>query len=159
MLCQIAMLKRFLMTPTYQVLRLYWFLRRPNTAGCRAIALTPKGEIVLIMHSYMPGWHLPGGGRSQDEEPAAAVLRELREEIGLIRHSSMDLFAEYDHAVDFKTDRVSLFVVRDIAYFPRWSFEIAAVAKFALDKLPADVSAATRRRIAEFQGKAKAQKW
>jgi hypothetical protein len=63
----------------------------------------------------------------------------------------MELFAEYAHVIDFKGDRVSLFVARDVIYAPRRSLEIAAVAEFPIDQLPADASAATRRRIAEFR--------
>lgn len=152
------MLKRLIMTSVHQLMRLFWFFRRPTTAGARAIALTPEGKVILIRHSYIPGWHLPGGGRRAEEDPSAAVLRELREEIGLVSHGSLAFFAEYEHIIDFKNDRVALFVVRDVVNAPRWSLEIAAVGEFAMDDLPADASPPTYRRIAEFRGAAPIQR-
>lgn len=147
------MLKRLIMTSVHQALRLYWFFRRPRTAGARAIALTAEGKVILIKHSYIRGWHLPGGGRGAAEDASLAMLRELREEIGLVSHGGLAFMAEYEHIIDFKRDRVSLFVVKDVAYAPRRSLEIVAVEEFALDELPADASLPTRRRLAEFQGK------
>src|SRR5688500_11712302 len=107
-------MKRLIMTAVHRAMRIYWVFRRPRTQGVRAIALTPEGHVVLIRHSYVPGWHLPGGGRRRDEDPQAAMLRELREEIGLVSHGSVDFFSEYHQIVDFRRDCVSLFVVRDV---------------------------------------------
>jgi 8-oxo-dGTP pyrophosphatase MutT (NUDIX family) len=153
----IPLLKRLIMTSVHQALRLYWFFRRPTTAGTRAIALTPEGKVILIRHSYIPGWHLPGGGKGRHEEASAAVLRELREEIGLISHDGLATMAEYEHVIDFKHDRVSLFVVRNVAYAPHPTLEIVDVGEFELDDLPTDASLPTVRRLAEFQGKAAVQ--
>lgn len=43
----------------------------------------PRGEVLLLRHSYGPkGWGLLGGGLDRNEAPEAAAFRELREEIG-----------------------------------------------------------------------------
>jgi len=39
--------------------------------------------VVLVGQSYAAGWHLPGGGVQRGEPPTKAVLRELKEELGL----------------------------------------------------------------------------
>ena len=65
------------------LLKLNWLVRRPRTFGAHALALTPKRKIVLVKLRYAPGWRLPGGGRAKSEDPRDAVLRELREEMGL----------------------------------------------------------------------------
>ncbi|MGD9845279.1 MAG: NUDIX domain-containing protein, partial [Variibacter sp.] len=37
-------------------------LVRGVTLGVRAMVFAPDGSIFLVKHSYLPGWHLPGGG-------------------------------------------------------------------------------------------------
>lgn len=134
----------------YAVLTCYWFVRRPVTFGVRAIPVTPEGRIVLIRHTYVRGWHLPGGGRSRHESPEAACLRELREEIGMTTHASVRFLGDLRGRPTFKRDSVALFVVEDVRFAPRWSLEIEAVEAFAPDQLPEGTTPATHRRIAEW---------
>ena len=71
-------------------LRLGWFVRRPRTFGAHGLALTPEGSVVLVKLRYAPGWRLPGGGRRPHGGSARRpVLRELREEIGMISHGAV----------------------------------------------------------------------
>jgi 8-oxo-dGTP pyrophosphatase MutT (NUDIX family) len=129
--------------------RLVWSVTRPETAGVHAVALTPAGKVVLVTLSYVDGWRLPGGGLKRGEDPRDAVLRELREEIGLTAHGEAALVTVFDHNPDFKKDRSSLFVVRDVQYAPRWSLEVAAVGEFPLDALPPDLSRVTGQLLRE----------
>lgn len=132
---------RFLLTALHGVLKLAWFVRRPRTFGAHALALTPDGKVILVRLRYAPGWRLPGGGRGEHEDPRDAVLRELREEIGLVSHSEVRLAAELEEHPDFKRDLAALLVVRDVRYDrPRWSWEIEDVTEAPIDALPADLS-------------------
>src|SRR5689334_3215370 len=99
---------RLALTAAHRMLKLNWFLRRPRTFGAHALALTPERKVVLVKLRYAPGWRLPGGGRAWDEDPRDAVLRELREEIGLTAHGSVRLAAELDEDSDHKQDLASL---------------------------------------------------
>jgi ADP-ribose pyrophosphatase YjhB (NUDIX family) len=57
--------------------------RDPKVAA--AVVVEADGGIVLGRRAIEPGyglWCLPGGFVNQDEDPAAAALRECREEIG-----------------------------------------------------------------------------
>ncbi len=52
-------------------------------AACALIVR--DGKVLLVRHSYMPGWLLPGGGVERAEAAEHAVIREMQEEIGLVR--------------------------------------------------------------------------
>ncbi len=59
---------------------------RPNVG---AVLFNAAGQVLVARRADMPnaegapgGWQLPQGGMDGDEDPRAAVLRELEEEIG-----------------------------------------------------------------------------
>jgi 8-oxo-dGTP pyrophosphatase MutT (NUDIX family) len=132
--------------PAHAVLKAFWFVRRPNTFGAHAIALTANNRLLLVKLRYAPGWRLPGGGRAEAEDPRDAALRELREEIGMTSYGEVSLASELQESVDFKRDTASVVVVRDVEYRPRrWSWEVEEVREVALDSLPDDTSPQTLR--------------
>ena len=55
------------------------------TLGVAAVLFDGRGRVLLVEHSYHPHfpWGLPGGWIGEDEEPASAIVRELREELQL----------------------------------------------------------------------------
>ncbi|HZW47654.1 MAG TPA: DNA mismatch repair protein MutT, partial [Microvirga sp.] len=42
-------------------LHTYWRFARGMTLGVRAVVLDDRWRVFLIRHTYVPGWHLPGG--------------------------------------------------------------------------------------------------
>jgi len=139
---------RLALTAAHRLLNLHWFLRRPRTFGAHALALTPERKVVLVKLRYAPGWRLPGGGRAWDEDPRDAVLRELREEIGLTAHGSVRLAAELDEDSDHKQDLASLLIVEGVRYTPRrWSWEVERTCEADLDRLPPGLSKRASRWI------------
>jgi 8-oxo-dGTP pyrophosphatase MutT (NUDIX family) len=143
-------LVRAAVTLAHRLLVLRWFITRPRTFGVRAIVLTPERRIVLLRHSYVRGWYLPGGGRARDEDPKAAILRELREEIGLEDHRTIRHIGHYEHRPHHKRDRLDLFLIDGARY--RWtpSLEIEEVGAFDPRALPADVSAGSDADISQW---------
>jgi 8-oxo-dGTP pyrophosphatase MutT (NUDIX family) len=143
------MLKRLLRAGAkafHKILSIGWFFRRPRTFGAHAVALTPDRRLILVKLWYAPGWRLPGGGRDASEPAADAALRELREEIGMTSHGTVNLACELEESVDFKRDLASLVIVRNVEFRPKkWSWEVEAVCDVPLDNLPADLSPQTRR--------------
>jgi 8-oxo-dGTP pyrophosphatase MutT (NUDIX family) len=132
---------RIALTAAHSLLRLTWLIRRPRTFGAHALVLTPERKLVLVKLRYAPGWRLPGGGRDEHEDPRDAVLRELREEIGMTLHGRVRLAAELEQTPYFKRDLASLLIVEDVRYSPpRWSWEIERVIEAPIDDLPADMA-------------------
>jgi 8-oxo-dGTP pyrophosphatase MutT (NUDIX family) len=139
-------LLRVAVTAAHRLLKVGWFVRRPKTFGAHAVALTPAGRLVLVKLRYAPGWRLPGGGRSESEDPRDAAVRELREEIGMSSHGSVEFACELEESIDFKRDTASLVIVRDVQYRPRrWNWEVERVREVELGGLPADLSPQTGR--------------
>ena len=138
----------------HQMLKLGWFVRRPRTFGAHALAFTPDRKVILVKLRYAPGWRLPGGGRSEQEDPRDAVLRELREEIGMTAHGRVRLACELDEPADFKRDLASLLVVEDVRYRPhKWSWEVEAVCEVTMEYLPDDLSARAARWLEAMRDK------
>ena len=63
-----------------RLLHVYWRFARAMTLGVRALVLDQEGRIFLVKHSYVSGWHLPGGGVERGETLRDALERELIEE-------------------------------------------------------------------------------
>ena len=128
--------------------RFIWFFTEPDAVGVHAVPLTPNGKIVLVMLSYAPGWRLPGGGVKKTEDQQTAMLRELREEIGLLDCESIHRVSGFDHRLDHRQGKGTLFVVRGVQYQPRWSLEVKQVGEFCLDDLPRSTAEITRQLLA-----------
>src|ERR1044072_1227621 len=69
-----------------RVLHVYWRFARGMTLGVRAVVIDPTGRVFLVKHSYVAGWHLPGGGVETGETMREALARELIEEGGITEH-------------------------------------------------------------------------
>jgi 8-oxo-dGTP pyrophosphatase MutT (NUDIX family) len=138
---------RVALTAAHKLLRTAWFVRRPRTFGAHALAFTPEGKLILVKLRYAPGWRVPGGGRKGGEPADDAVLRELREEIGMTAHGRVRFACELEEAVDFKRDLAALLIVEDVLYRPRWTWEVEQVGEFPLDDLPPDTAQSTMRWI------------
>jgi 8-oxo-dGTP diphosphatase len=51
--------------------------------GAGAVIRDADGGVLIVKPTYKPAWELPGGAVENDESPAGACARELREELGL----------------------------------------------------------------------------
>ncbi len=123
---------------------------RGKTLGVRGLVLDDKGRVLLIEHTYLDGWWLPGGGVDAMETAHAAVARELREEAGVSPLELPKLLSVHSNERFFPGDHVLLFRV------DRWEpcemtshAEIKNVDFFEVDKLPDNINGGSLRRIQE----------
>jgi ADP-ribose pyrophosphatase YjhB (NUDIX family) len=147
-------LRRALEPVIRRVLHFYWRFSRGATLGARAMVIDGAGRIFLIKHSYVDGWHLPGGGVETGETLLEALARELAEEGNIHLGSAPQLYAVYFNKRSSRRDHVALFIVRDFRQdgHPQPNHEIIEHVFFAPDALPDDASRATRARVAEVLG-------
>lgn len=136
------------------VLHSYWRFSRGTTLGVRAMVIDGTGRIFLVKHSYVEGWHLPGGGVETGETLLEALTRELAEEGNIRIATTPQLYSVYFNKRASRRDHVALFVVRDFRQDgnPEPNREIIAHGFFPPDALPEDVSRGTRARVAEVIG-------
>ena len=137
----------------------FWFVTRPRAFGVHAIALDAGGKVILVRHTYANGWRLPGGGMKRGERPRDAILRELREEIGLTSHGSVTELLTLTHRPEFRRGTAYIFKIEAVLYQPRQSIEIEEIAAFAPDVLPLDASPLTRRLVAAAEAGEAAVEW
>lgn len=132
-----------------------WFrLTRGMTLGVRAIVRDEAGRVFLVRHSYVPGWHLPGGGVEVGQTARAALEAELREEGNFRLGPEPVLLGVYLNLSASKRDHVMLYLVENAHQTaPREpDREIVECGFFPLDALPEGTTLGTRRRLAEFAG-------
>lgn len=129
-----------------------FLVTRPMILGVKAAAFDDEGRIFLVRHTYVSGWHLPGGGVERMETAGDAVVKELREEANIDVPAPRQPFAIYFNRAASRFDHVLLYRFEGIAQTkPRApDREIAEAAFFSLDALPEDTTGATRRRIDEL---------
>lgn len=135
---------------------------RPLSIGVRGIVETREGAVLLVRHTYVGGWHFPGGGLKTGETGEQGVARELREEAAIRLTGAPELFAVYHNRRFSVRDHVLLFRccnwAQDRPFRP--NAEIAEARFFPLDDLPQDLSSGTAARIGEvFGGNPPAGEW
>ncbi len=133
-----------------RLFQLFWRLQRPLTLGVRGVVTNADGDVLLVRHTYTPGWHFPGGGVEKRETAQIALHRELKEEAEITANGAMDLVSVHSNHSAFPNDHVLLFRVREWtqgAFRP--SREIAEIAFFDPLDPPNGVTGGTRRRLNE----------
>lgn len=130
----------------------FFLMRRSMLLGVRGAVIDASERVLLVRHTYTPGWHMPGGGVEVGETLEAALAKELREEAGVTLNAPARLHGVFLNEQLGQRDHVAVFVARDFQWTaPKLpSREIAECGFFPLDRLPAGTSDGTRRRLAEI---------
>jgi 8-oxo-dGTP pyrophosphatase MutT (NUDIX family) len=137
-----------------RVLHTYWRISRGLTLGVRGAVIDAAGRILLIRHTYVPGWHMPGGGVEAGETALDALARELKEEARVTLTGPVPLHGVFYNRRISRRDHVLVYVVRDfrIDEEKQPDREIAEIGFFPLDALPEGTTRGTLRRVAEIVG-------
>ena len=123
----------------------------PTVMGVAGAVYDESGRILLVRHSYNPGWRLPGGGVDRGEPPRDAILRELREEVGLAGGEA-EFFGLYVRKAGWVTSVVALYRIRGGTVNFRPNLEIREIC-YADPKAPPDgLTPAARKRLKELAG-------
>lgn len=127
-------------------------LMSPVAFGVNAIVDDAEGKVILVRHRYMDGLHLPGGGVNRGEPPDAAILRELKEELGLVGSDPPEFVSLYTRQFGLITNVVALYRVRHARIDFKPNLEIREIAHVDPHQPPQDVRPGTRRRLLELTG-------
>lgn len=140
-------------------MRFYHFIRTTilsllskRTIGVR-ILLVKEDQVLLVKHTYQPGWYTIGGGVELKETPREAIERELKEEVGVTLNAPPELFSVYYSYHEKHDNYVMFYIGRDHTQIPVHSPEILESRWFPITALPEDTTPATHRRIEEYLGK------
>jgi ADP-ribose pyrophosphatase YjhB (NUDIX family) len=134
-----------------RLFHLYWRFARGMTLGVRAVVLDAENRVFLVKHSYISGWHLPGGGVETGETFREALQRELVEEGRIELVGEPALFGVYLNSHISRRDHVAVYLVRQFRQdrLPEPNREIVDCGFFETQALPAETTAGTRLRISE----------
>jgi ADP-ribose pyrophosphatase YjhB (NUDIX family) len=134
-----------------RVLHLYWRFARGMTLGVRAVVLDGGNRVFLVRHSYVSGWHLPGGGVEVGETLRDALRRELAEEGRIELLGEPVLHGLFFNSHVSRRDHVAVYLVRQFRQdrLPEPNREIVACGFFAANALPVETTEGTRLRISE----------
>jgi ADP-ribose pyrophosphatase YjhB (NUDIX family) len=132
-------------------LHLYWRFARGMTLGVRAVVLDGDQRVFLVKHSYIAGWHLPGGGVEVGETFSDALRRELAEEGRIELLGEPVLHGIFLNSHVSRRDHVAVYLIRSFRQdrLPEPNREIVACGFFEPGALPAETTAGTRLRISE----------
>jgi ADP-ribose pyrophosphatase YjhB (NUDIX family) len=135
------------------VLQPYHRQARGLTLGTRTAVFDQSHRVLLVRHTYAPGWLLPGGGVERGETIGQSAIRELHEEAGVIAEEPPMLLGICLNDAAFPGDHVAVLSLRRFRRDPFTpNAEIAAAEFFSADDLPPETTVGTRHRLNEIAG-------
>lgn len=108
-------------------------------------------HVLLVRHTYVDGWYLPGGGVEAGESAQTALARELIEETGVEMLGLPLLHGFFFNPRESGRDHVVCYLIDHFRCRPahKHNLEIAEARFFPINALPSEATRATRARIDE----------
>ena len=137
-------------------------LRPSWTAGAVAVLEDESGRFLFVKPVYRDGWTLPGGLVDRGEDPAATVVREMREEVGAVVRVASEPMVMIDPTYRRLETvfRVAIVDGADAASLAVTSPELGGLAWHAADAVPAlepETAAVLRLILDTERGRASAR--
>ena len=132
----------------YLGFKIYCFIFRPVRMGVR-ILMVQKNEVLLVWHTYLSGWYLPGGGLKRNETLESAARREAFEETGA-ELGEVKLLGIFSSFSQWKTDHTVVFYCDDFEIKGTPDKEIAKVNRFQFSELPNHVYGSHRKLLESY---------
>lgn len=108
------------------ILHKYFLFKRGMTLGVRVVVQNREGAILLVKHTYISGWHFPGGGVDNGEDAETAARREVFEETGLSELMDLKFIGLHKNNIVSKRDHIAFFKASTIEELSNTkTFEIA----------------------------------
>ncbi len=152
----ILFFKRLTLRVLYKLALFYWKITNPRSIGSRCL-IVKNNQILLLRHSYMPDYYIPGGGIKKNETITEGIIRELKEEVGItVSIDDLMLFLIIESNLEYKQDTAFIFLVKNITKDQQINShnhdkkEILEIKWFDLDNLPKDLSVTTNLVIKEY---------
>ena len=113
---------------------LYRFFQSKYTVGVVGVVLNTERQVLLVEHVFHPKlpWGLPGGWVGWNEDPANALVRELKEELDL--EVTIEAIVKVRRTHRFHLDISYLCSTMDVV--GDLSFELLEYGWYDLDALP-----------------------
>lgn len=140
----------------HRVMKLARRGRWPLTVGVRIVVRDADERVLLVKHTYTPGWHFPGGAIDPRETASDAAVRELREEALIECVGAPQLHGVFFNLTENKSDHIVVFQTRSWKRVTGQmrTLEIADARFFPASDLPEGTTGGTRRRLNELKGDA-----
>ncbi|MFO7680328.1 MAG: NUDIX domain-containing protein [Chloroflexota bacterium] len=142
------MISSYLMRVVFFLARIYWKIFQPLTWGVRLL-LIKNEQILLVRHTYRPGWYLPGGGVKRRETFYEAARREAHEEAGAHLHA-LTFWGVYSNLRGDTSDHEVVLLCTEFELNGNSDHEIAECRFFPLDSLPPGTARGVLKCVQEY---------
>ena len=117
------------------------------SAGC--LFFDEDGRLLVVNPTYKNTWEIPGGVVEQNESPREAVIREVKEELGIECFPERLLCVDYSSESDTRTESLQF-----IFLGPRLTVEMIRSIRLPVEELseyrllaPSEASALLNRKL------------
>lgn len=114
------------------------------------VLMIQDDKVLLIRHTYLNGWFMPGGGLNRNESLEQAARREAKEETGADL-GEINLIGIFTNYLQWKTDHTVVFLCKDFQITGKSDAEIAQMQFFPLNDLPKGIYPSHRKLLEQYK--------